>query len=75
RGVTMLAARKNKIDIYEYTPLQIKQSVVGYGRADKQQIIYMTKLLLKLKEAPKLDDTADALAVAICHGNFMLHKY
>jgi crossover junction endodeoxyribonuclease RuvC len=69
RGVILLAAAKQSVDIYEYTPLQIKSSVVGYGRAEKQQIMYMTKLLLKLEEAPKPDDTADALAVAICHGN------
>ncbi|PKM62780.1 MAG: crossover junction endodeoxyribonuclease RuvC [Firmicutes bacterium HGW-Firmicutes-21] len=69
RGVILLAAKKQSVDIYEYTPLQIKSSVVGYGRAEKQQIIYMTKLLLKLEKEPKPDDTADALAVAICHGN------
>ncbi len=71
RGVILLAAKKHGIDIYEYTPLQIKQSVVGYGRAEKRQIIYMTQLLLKLPEPAKPDDTADALAVAICHGNSM----
>lgn len=71
RGVILLAAKKHNIDIYEYTPLQIKQSVVGYGRAEKKQIIYMTQLLLKLPEPAKPDDTADALAVAICHGNSM----
>lgn len=71
RGVILLAARKHGIDIYEYTPLQIKQALVGYGRADKRQIIYMTQVLLHLKEPAKPDDTADALAVAICHGNSM----
>ena len=71
RGVILLAAKKHGIDIYEYTPLQIKQSVVGYGRAEKKQIIYMTQLLLRLPEPAKPDDTADALAVAICHGNSM----
>jgi len=71
RGVILLAARKHGIDIYEYTPLQIKQALVGYGRADKKQIIYMTQVLLHLKEPAKPDDTADALAVAICHGNSM----
>ena len=71
RGVILLAAKKHGVDIYEYTPLQIKQSVVGYGRAEKKQIIYMTQLLLRLPEPAKLDDTADALAVAICHGNSM----
>lgn len=71
RGVILLAAKKHGVDIYEYTPLQIKQSVVGYGRAEKKQIIYMTQLLLGLPEPAKPDDTADALAVAICHGNSM----
>ena len=71
RGVILLAAKKHGVDIYEYTPLQIKQSVVGYGRAGKKQIIYMTQLLLRLPEPAKPDDTADALAVAICHGNSM----
>ena len=71
RGVILLAAKKHGVDIYEYTPLQIKQSVVGYGRAEKKQIIYMTQLLLQLPEPAKPDDTADALAVAICHGNSM----
>ncbi len=69
RGVILLAAKKHNIDIYEYTPLQIKQAVVGYGRADKKQIIFMTQTLLGLSEPAKPDDTADALAVAICHGN------
>ena len=71
RGVILLAAKKHGVDIYEYTPLQIKQSVVGYGRAEKKQIIYMTQLLLRLPEPAKPDDTADALAVTICHGNSM----
>ncbi len=74
RGAILLAARKNNVDIYEYTPLQIKQSVVGYGRAEKQQIIYMTQLLLALKQPVKPDDTADALAVAICHGRMAESK-
>ena len=69
RGVILLSAIKQGVNIYEYTPLQVKSSVVGYGRAEKQQITYMTKLLLRLDKAPKPDDTADALAVAICHGN------
>ena len=71
RGDILLAAKKHGVDIYEYTPLQIKQSVVGNGRAEKKQIIYMTQLLLRLPEPAKPDDTADALAVAICHGNSM----
>ena len=53
----------------EYTPLQVKQSVVGYGRAEKKQVITMVTMLLGLKEAPKPDDTADALAIAICHAH------
>ncbi len=74
RGVILLAGRKQGVDIYEYTPLQIKQSVVGYGRAEKKQVIYMTRVILGLKEDPKPDDTADALAAAICHGNYMMHS-
>ncbi len=74
RGAILLAAEKCGVDIYEYTPLQIKQNLVGYGRAEKGQIMYMTKLLLGLKEVPKPDDTADALAIAICHANFVMHR-
>ena len=69
RGVILLAAQKCGVDIYEYTPLEVKSSVVGYGRAEKQQVQYMVRVLLGLKETPKPDDTADALALAICHGN------
>lgn len=68
RGVILLAAHKCKVPIYEYTPLQVKQAVTGYGRAEKQQIQYMVMNILKLREIPKPDDTADALAMAICHG-------
>ncbi len=67
RGVILLAARKNNIPIYEYTPLQIKQALTGYGRAEKKQIMYMVKTILHLDSEPKPDDTADALAAAICH--------
>jgi len=73
RGVQVLAAVNKGIEIYEYTPLQVKQGVVGYGRADKRQIQEMVKILLNLDKIPKPDDVADALAVAICHahsGNF-----
>ncbi|MGI5850826.1 MAG: crossover junction endodeoxyribonuclease RuvC [Caldicoprobacterales bacterium] len=70
RGVAVLAAAKTGLDLYEYTPLQVKQSVVGYGRAEKSQVQQMVKLLLKLKDIPKPDDAADALAVAICHSHF-----
>lgn len=69
RGVAVLCAQKNGIDIYEYTPLQVKQAVVGYGRAEKKQIQQMVKVILNLKEIPKPDDTADAIAIAICHGH------
>lgn len=69
RGVIMLCARQHHLNFYEYTPLQVKQSVVGYGRAEKKQIIMMVQTILKLTKAPKLDDTADALAIAICHAH------
>lgn len=69
RGVIMLAAQKNHIDIFEYTPLQVKQSVVGYGRAEKKQVQEMTRRILALEKVPKPDDTADALAMAICHAH------
>lgn len=67
RGVTLLAAQKLNIPIYEYTPLQVKTAVTGYGKAKKPQVMEMTRRLLKLDEVPKPDDTADALAIAICH--------
>ncbi len=69
RGVILLAARKHGVRISEYTPLQVKQSVVGYGRADKKQVIAIVKTMLKLGAGLKLDDTADALAIAICHAH------
>ena len=69
RGVILLAAQLHGIPAYEYTPLQVKLSVVGYGRAVKQQVIEMTTRLLGLKKPPKPDDVADALAIAICHGH------
>ncbi len=69
RGVAVLCAAQAEIDIYEYTPLQVKQALVGYGRADKNQIQQMVKVILNLSEIPKPDDTADALAVAICHAH------
>lgn len=71
RGVVLLAAAKNNKKIFEYTPLQVKQSVVGYGRAEKNQVQQMVKMILNLKSIPKPDDVADALAVAICcaHSN------
>ena len=69
RGVILCTAKKLGVKISEYTPLQVKQAVVGYGKAEKHQVIAMVTSLLKLKKAPKPDDTADALAIAICHSN------
>ncbi|MDY6038483.1 MAG: crossover junction endodeoxyribonuclease RuvC [Eubacterium sp.] len=69
RGVATLACVNSGLSISEYTPLQIKQALVGYGRADKKQVQAMVKAILNLKEAPKPDDTADAVAAAICHGH------
>ena len=69
RGVLMFAAAKNGIEISEFTPLQVKQAVSGYGRAEKSQVQKMVKLILGLKTEPKPDDTADALAIAICCAN------
>lgn len=69
RGVTVLAAHQNGAEIFEYTPLQVKQSVVGYGRAEKKQVQEMIKLILGLQKVPKPDDTADALAMAVCHAH------
>ena len=69
RGVIMLAAQKQGVRVFEYTPLQVKQSVVGYGRAEKKQVQEMTRRILALEKVPKPDDTADALAMAICHAH------
>ena len=69
RGVAVLACAKIGLKISEYTPLQIKQALVGYGRADKKQVQSMVKAILNLEKVPKPDDTADALAAAICHGH------
>lgn len=69
RGVTLLAAAQRNIPIYEYTPLQVKVAVTGYGRAEKHQVQEMVKNILRLNAIPKPDDTADALAIAICHGH------
>jgi crossover junction endodeoxyribonuclease RuvC len=70
RGVLILAAAQRGIPIYEYTPLQIKQAVTGYGKAEKKQVQYMVKSTLGLNSVPKPDDAADALAVAVCHSNW-----
>ena len=67
RGVILLACEQNGIPLFEYTPLQVKQAVVGYGRAEKKQVMEMVRRLCGLKEAPKPDDAADAVALAICH--------
>ncbi len=69
RGIILLAAVQAGVTIQEYTPLQVKQAVVGYGRAEKKQVITMVTMLLGLKAPPKPDDTADALAIAICHAH------
>ena len=69
RGVAILACANSGVEIFEYTPLQIKQGLVGYGRAEKSQVQQMVKTLLNLAEIPKPDDVADALAAAICHGH------
>ena len=69
RGVILLAAHSKGLQIREYTPLQVKQAVVGYGRAEKRQVIAMVTSILKLPKPPKPDDTADALAIAICQGH------
>jgi len=70
RGVIMLAGSQNGLPVFEYTPLQVKQAVVGFGRADKKQVQFMVKTILFLPEIPKPDDVADALAVAICHTHY-----
>ena len=67
RGVVLCTAERLGIPIFEYTPMQVKQAVVGYGLAEKRQVMDMTRRLLKLKAVPKPDDAADALAIAICH--------
>lgn len=69
RGVILVSVTNRGVPIFEYTPLQVKQSVTGYGRADKQQIQQMVKTLLNLNVIPKPDDAADGLALAICHAH------
>ncbi len=69
RGVILLSAVQSGLEIFEYTPLQVKQAVVGYGKAEKHQIQEMVKMFLHLSAPPKPDDVADALAVAICHAH------
>ena len=69
RGVIVLSAAQNGLNISEYTPLQVKQAITGYGRAEKRQVMEMTRRILHLEQIPKPDDAADALALAICHGH------
>lgn len=68
RGIILLSAEQNNLPVFEYTPQQIKQGITGYGKAEKQQVQEMVRTILKLKEVPKPDDCADALACAITHG-------
>lgn len=74
RGVVLVAATRAGIPVFEYTPLEVKSALVGYGRAEKQQVQEMVRLLLKLKEAPQPLDASDALGVAICHINIAATK-
>ena len=69
RGVIVLAAEKKGLKVFEYTPLQVKQAITGYGKAEKHQVMEMVKSLLSLPAVPKPDDTADALALTVCHGH------
>lgn len=68
RGAILLEIERAGVPLYEYTPMQVKQAVAGYGGAEKRQVMLMTQRLLKMKQLPKPDDAADALAIAICHG-------
>ena len=70
RGVIVLAAEKHGVSVAEYTPLQVKQAITGYGRAEKRQVMEMVKNFLNLQAVPKPDDTADALALAVCHAHY-----
>ena len=69
RGVVLIVGCKKNIPTFEYTPLQIKQAVTGYGRADKMQVQRMVKTILNVDKLPKLDDTTDSMAAAICHAH------
>ena len=75
RGVIVLAASRCGVKVFEYTPLQVKQAVTGYGRAEKRQVMEMVKNILSLEKIPKPDDTADALALAVCHGHYSGSNY
>lgn len=74
RGVIILACAEKGVPIAEYTPLQVKQAVVGYGRAEKKQVMELTRIMLGLQAVPRPDDAADALAIAICHGHTAASK-
>ncbi|MGI6360987.1 MAG: crossover junction endodeoxyribonuclease RuvC [Bacillota bacterium] len=74
RGVLLLAVEQSQVPIAEYTPLQVKQAIVGYGGAEKKQVQYMVARVLNLKNPPKSDDAADALAIAICHAHFYQNR-
>ena len=67
RGIVLYIAQRSGVPLYEYTPMQVKMAVTGYGKAEKRQVMDMTKRLLNLKAVPKPDDAADALAIALCH--------
>ena len=69
RGVILLSAKHSGVPVFEYTPLQVKSSITGYGKAEKRQVMEMVKSFLSLRAIPKPDDTADALALAICHAH------
>jgi crossover junction endodeoxyribonuclease RuvC len=75
RGIALLVAAQNGLPVYEYSPLEIKSAVVGYGRAEKSQVQGMVRLLLNLPEIPTPDDASDALAIAICHAHKMKRIY
>jgi crossover junction endodeoxyribonuclease RuvC len=75
RGIALLVAAQRGLDVYEYSPLEIKRAVVGYGRAEKAQVQTMVRLLLNLPDIPSPNDAADALAVAICHAHRMKRNY
>lgn len=72
RGVVLLAGQESGIPMYEYTPLQVKQAITGYGRADKKQMMEMVRRLLGMEKVAKPDDASDALAIAICHARFSM---
>ena len=75
RGVLLLELERAGVPVYEYTPMQVKQAVAGYGKADKRQVMAMTARLLKMKEIPRPDDAADALALAICHARAATSRF